>query len=95
VGALAGSLLGAGLAFLAFALLRPVIFLSATLAVGLCASVGLTLATLAKVVGNLLAGVLVAGLGYGAIVGVGVAPRFSIQAEARDLADRLIESSWP
>ncbi len=46
VGALAGSLLGAGLAFLAFSLPQPVIFLSATLAVGLCASVGLTLATL-------------------------------------------------
>jgi len=46
VGALAGGLLGAGLAFLAFALPQPVIFLSATLAVGLCASVGLTLATL-------------------------------------------------
>jgi len=30
-------------------------------------------ATLAKVVGNLLAGVLVAGLGYGVIVGVGAA----------------------
>jgi len=46
VRALAGSLLGASLAVLAFALLQPVIFLSATLAVGLCASVGLTLATL-------------------------------------------------
>jgi DHA1 family tetracycline resistance protein-like MFS transporter len=43
---LAGSLLGAGLAVLAVALPQPVIFLTATLAVGLCASVGLTLATL-------------------------------------------------
>jgi len=46
VRALAGSLLGASMAVLAFALPQPVIFLSATFAVGLCASVGLTLATL-------------------------------------------------